>query len=265
MSTPEFTGERLHAGDARFSLDWARHQAAYRWLSGSNPEARLLDLGSGSGEGSHRLAQEISSVVGVDRVAADAPRDGAAVFARGDLRRLPFRDGRFRTVASFQVIEHFEDPSGYLGEIARVLQSDGRAVISTPNVARSDGVNPYHHHEYTAAELRAVLAPYFAEVEIVGVGTSARADAVLRARSARIRTILRIDPLRLHQRLPQAWIEALFALGARLVRVWGGEGREPERWGEDDFPIGAPDEHTSLDWIAVCRSPRRPADTPPRP
>ena len=50
---PEFTGERLHAGDALFAVDLARHEAAYR-IAQEIAQARIgsgrvLDLGCGSG------------------------------------------------------------------------------------------------------------------------------------------------------------------------------------------------------------------------
>ena len=67
---------------------------------------------------------------------------------------------------------------------------------------------------------------------------------------------MRLDPLRLRDRLPRAWVERLFALGARLVRIAGAraEGAPEVSW--RDFPIGRADDATSLDWLAVCRGAR---------
>ncbi|MEM7411692.1 MAG: class I SAM-dependent methyltransferase [Myxococcota bacterium] len=256
MSAP-FTGERLHAEATGFGLDLARHQAAYDWAAARGLTAPILEMGSGSGHGSPRLRDEGADVYAIDRVAPDAAaRASATRFVRGDLLALPCPDAHFATVVSFQVIEHFQDPHPYLDEMRRVLHPGGVALISTPNVARSDGVNPYHFHEYTEAELRALLEHHFAAVEILGVGVSAAANKVLQARSARIRTVMRLDPLALRDRLPRAWVESLFAWGARLVRAWGSEHRSTESFGVEDFPIGPPDAETSLDWIAVCREPR---------
>jgi hypothetical protein len=74
--------------------------------------------------------------------------------------------------------------------------------------------------------------------------------------SRRIRSVMRLDPLRLRDRLPRAWVERLFALGARLVRIAGAraEGAPEVSW--RDFPIGRADDATSLDWLAVCRGAR---------
>ena len=157
---------------------------------------------------------------------------------------------------SFQVIEHLADPAPYLRAIGSLLADRGTALLSTPNRELSDGVNPFHVREYLSAELIEVLERHFARVELFGIGMSEPVRAYLTARSRRIRRIMRLDPLRLRDRLPRAWIEALFALGARTVRraTARAEGVPDATW--RDFPIGPADDAASLDWLAVCRGPR---------
>ena len=67
---------------------------------------------------------------------------------------------------------------------------------------------------------------------------------------------MRLDPLRLRERLPRAWVERLFAWGARLVRIATASrsGTPDVTW--RDFPIERADDATSLDWLAICESPR---------
>ena len=259
MSRPgaDFTGERLHAGDPRFALDLARHRAPYERARERLAGRRVLDLGCGSGHGSALLAGDAGLLVALDRIFPDPePRRTRARFCRADLFSLPLRPGSFDAVLSFQVIEHLEDPGPYLRAIAALLAPGGQAWISTPNRALSDGVNPYHVREYLADELCEVLRVHFEEVEMLGVGATHPVREVLEERSRRIRRVMRIDPLGLHRRLPQAWIERLFALGALLVRRGGAPAEAPPpSW--RDFPIQPPDEATSLDWLAVCRKPRR--------
>lgn len=256
MSATRFTGERLHEGEALFAVDLARHRAAYEYARRSLPPGRVLDLGCGSGYGAASLARPEGAVIGVDRVAPDATcRRPGVHFCRADLAGLPLRAGGFDGVVSFQVIEHLEDPDPYLAAIASFLCPEGMALLSTPNRALSDGVNPYHVHEYLADELTGVLEHHFASVELLGIGMSGPVRAYMEARSRRIRGIVRLDPLRLRERLPRAWILALFALGARLVRRRTGraEGTPDATW--RDFPVG-PADPTSIDWLAVCRRPR---------
>lgn len=259
MSGTRFTGERLHEGEELFAVDLARHRAAYeharRALSGG-PGTRLLDLGCGSGYGAASLARPGGAVVAVDRVPPDtACRQDGVHFCRADLAGLPFAPGRFDGVVSFQVIEHLVDPGPYLEAIASFLAPGGTALLSTPNRDLSDGVNPYHVHEYRADELAGVLERHFESVEMLGVGMTEPVRAYMEARSRRIRRIVRLDPLRLRERLPRALVLALFALGARLVRRRTGraEGTPDATW--RDFPVG-PAHATSIDWLAVCRRPR---------
>jgi SAM-dependent methyltransferase len=253
-----FTGERLHAGDELFAVDLARHQAAYVYARTQIWGGRVLDLGSGSGHGTAELVGAGASVVGVDRVAPDASSrsDAAGIgFARADLRSLPFRDATFDLVASFQVIEHLDDPSDYLAAIARLLKPDGLAILSTPNLRTSDRVNPYHVHEYLADELAALLGGYFEDVEMRGVGMTDAVCAHLAARSRRIRRILRLDPLQLRERLPLGLSQTLFSWCAVLVRLGSRSASNSPEADWRQFPIGRASDDC-LDLLALCRRPR---------
>ena len=253
---PEFTGERLHAGDPLFALDLARHEAAYEIAKALLPSGRVLDLGCGSGYGAAALAARGARVVALDRVPPDAAsRKGAARFVRADLEALPLVPRAFELVASFQVIEHLADPGPYLDAIARCLAPGATAILTTPNLLSSDGVNPYHVHEYTAPELERLLRTRFDDVEVHGIGASEPVRRSLEARSRRIRRIMRLDPLRLRDRLPRALVERLFAMFAILVRrrARASEGTPEVTW--RDFPLGPADERC-LDLLAFCRSPR---------
>ena len=263
MSDPSFTGERLHAGRELFQLDLARHQVAYefaRGYLGSTPGSGsnwVLDLGCGSGYGTASLAQESAWVAGLDRVPPDAAnRRARGHFVRADLDRAPpFAPDSFDLVMSFQVIEHLEDPTRYLATIAELLRPDGLALITTPNLLTSDGVNPYHVHEYDAGELAECLQSRFGAVEMRGVGACATVRDALEARSRRIRRIVRLDPLRLRERLPRGLVEWLFARLALLVRR---QAKPHEAGGEAswrDFPVGPADDRC-LDLLAICRQPR---------
>jgi SAM-dependent methyltransferase len=261
-----FTGERLHEDDALFGVDLARHQAAYELARTLAADRRVLDLGCGTGYGTAELAGAARLAVGVDRIAPgpSAGRAGAC-FVRADLSGIPLRPASFDLVVSFQVIEHLRDPGPYLAAIARCLAPGGTALLSTPNRLTSDGVNPFHVHEYEAEELASVLHRFFAEVELRGVAAGPAVADYFAARLRRIRRIVRLDPLRLRERLPRRLVEGLFAFFARVVRrgIASGEGLPDASW--RDFPVG-PADGACLDLVAVCRSPRPGAfsDPPPR-
>jgi len=258
MNDVSFTGERLHAGDERFALDIARHQAAYEVARRHLGDGRSVDVGCGSGYGVAMLAASSGRVLGIDRVPPDPRNRGAGSdFVVCDLRALPLQAARFELVVSFQVIEHFEDPGFYVDALAELCVPEGLVILTTPNLLTSDRVNPYHVHEYTAEELAAVLGRRFGRVEVQGIGASPRARAVFEERSRRIRRVMRLDPLGLRERLPRALVEWLFAKFALLVRSPGGdtiaEDEPAATW--HDFPVGAATDDC-LDLLALCRSPR---------
>ena len=248
-----FTGERLHAGSELFGVDLARHRAAYQFALELGAEApRVLDLGCGSGYGTAELAGRRPFVVGVDRVWPDPEaRVPGARYLLADLHGIPLAADAFDLVVSFQVIEHLDNPGPYLEAIQRLVRPGGTALITTPNRLTSDGVNPYHLHEYEAQELRGILLPHFAEVEMRGVGASPAVARYLDDRLRRIRKILRLDPLRLRERLPRPLIEWLFAQFAIRVRRGIQRGDGLPEVGVEDFPIG-PADPACVDLLAIC-------------
>jgi SAM-dependent methyltransferase len=259
------TGERLHAGDDLFGVDLARHRAAYAFAIERGrelaPGGRVLDLGSGSGYGTAELARSLPAVCGLDRVAADARwRGSGAHYLRADLRGIPLAPSSFELIASFQVIEHLEDPTVYLEAMARLLTPTGTALITTPNLATSDGVNPFHVHEYEAAELERCLRCHFGDVQMWGVGVGPKVADYFEQRLRRIRLIMKIDPLRLRDRLPSGLIEWIFGRLALVVRRDIAKGDGIPEASIDDFPIG-PADPSNIDLLAVCREPVKTTDS----
>ena len=222
MSRLLFTGERLHADHALFAIDIVRHRAAYAHaiqLAKEEGYENVLELGSGTGYGTRELAGSLPQVIAIDRIAPDLANHHAHVkFIRADARAIPLASSSFDLVISFQVIEHIKNPKPYLETVSRMLKPGGCALLTTPNLKESDGENPFHVREYTADELRALLDPYFEEIEMLGVCATEAPKAYYDARLEKIRSIVRIDPLGLRRILPRWLIDRLFAALAVLVR-----------------------------------------------
>jgi len=251
-----FTGERLHEGGELFQVDLARHRAAYEFARARAPGGPVLDAGCGSGYGTASLAESLSPVVGVDRVRPDPSfRHVGAGFVRADVEALPLVPESFDMVLSFQVIEHLRDPGPYLRELARVVRRDGTVLVTTPNRLTSDGMNPFHVHEYVADELAERLREQFAHVEMRGVGASPDAARYLAARLRRLRMMARLDPLALRDRLPRWLVEWLFGRLAVVLRRGLQRRGELPRVTPADFPVG-PATVDCVDLLAVCRGPR---------
>lgn len=70
----------------------------------------------------------------------------------GDAKRTPFADKYFDTVVAGEIIEHLEDPVGFVMECCRIGR---KVIISTPNLEFKD---PEHLWEFTAEDLCGMFA-----------------------------------------------------------------------------------------------------------
>jgi len=113
---------------------------AFLERAGVTVGGRVLDAGCGGGGMPLSLAEEATSVVGIDP--AERFQDAGVRlgrerglrnlhFALADGMALPFPDGAFDLVLSHAVIEHVADAPLYLRECARVLAPRGHVYLST--------------------------------------------------------------------------------------------------------------------------------------
>ena len=100
---------------------------------------KLLDVGCGSGKLTldfvHRMGS--NQIYGVDNDLGRtilANKVGVMAVCSDLTYGLPFDDGLFDVVLCHQVAEHLTDVDMLLKEINRVLKSEGRLVISVPNL-----------------------------------------------------------------------------------------------------------------------------------
>lgn len=105
----------------------------------------LLDAGCGGGRHCFGAMDRGANAVGLDldtdslrlaragiaeRRGAGAPPHGGAL--RGDVLRLPFRDGVFDRVICSEVMEHVHDYRGAMRELVRVLRRGGSMGVTIP-------------------------------------------------------------------------------------------------------------------------------------
>ena len=162
------TGERLLPDEHRETLIHAEHLARYRLAASLVQGRRVLDAACGEGYGTALLAEAgARSAVGVDN-AEEAVSHARAKYGldyrQAGVTELPFVDGSFDVVVSFETIEHVADPPSALGEFRRVLTEDGLLIVSTPNSRTYRIGNPYHVREYDTAEFVDLLGTYFPSV-----------------------------------------------------------------------------------------------------
>ncbi len=100
---------------------------------------RALDVGCGAGLVCEPLARMGAKVTGLDA----APENIAAATAHAEPQRLDidyrhqgietFEESGFDLVTSLEVIEHVDDPKGFVAGLAHGLAEDGLMILSTPN------------------------------------------------------------------------------------------------------------------------------------
>lgn len=135
--------------------------------------ARVLEIGCGSGGLLRMLVARGARVVGVDTseralqlTRARVP-SAFAVHIAADTP-LPFRDGAFDAILAQHVIEHLPDVDAALREWARVLKSNGRLVLATPNARYPDPAHfadAEHTRVFTPNELCDVVTRAGLQVE----------------------------------------------------------------------------------------------------
>ena len=164
----EPSGERLvlDASDPDLRNE---HLARYCFAEPLACGRRVLDVGCGEGYGTARLVGVSAAVYALDnseqaisRARARCPDVG---LVRGDCEKLPFADASLDLITAFEVIEHLEDWGGFISEAARVLDTAGVFVVSTPNgdyyQTTRDEPNPFHVHEFAYEEFHAALMAAF--------------------------------------------------------------------------------------------------------
>lgn len=160
----------------------AEHMARYQWAA-PRLRGRVLDLGCGVGYGGQLLLSAnsaIKEVIGVD-VSPAALEYANRTYAReylqfvqADACRLPFLEGSFDAVVSFEAIEHVADPEQCFQEVRRVLKPGGTFVVSTPNKLVTSPLlpcrpfNPHHLREWYPPKFLSFVDRYFTITDLYG-------------------------------------------------------------------------------------------------
>lgn len=176
MSELESTGERFLPGMSNdVKLE---HMHRYSFASDFVRDMRVLDIASGEGYGSAKMAKNAVNVIGVD-ISEEAVEFAKEKYSRenleyrvGSCSDLPVESSSIDTVVSFETIEHHPNHEEMMLEIKRALTLDGQLVISSPDrFEYSDNrgyQNPYHVKELYVEEFRSLLKRHFKNVALYG-------------------------------------------------------------------------------------------------
>lgn len=190
----------------------AYHEAARRI------HGRVLEIGTGSGYGVEVIAPHAEEFVTLDKHHCELELPPHVKQLTATVPPLPFADGKFDCVISFQVIEHIKQDRRMIEEIARVLKPGGVMILSTPNRLMSLTRNPWHIREYTSQEFFDLLSGSFPTVEKLGVEGNEQVMAYYEKNREGVRRITRFDPLKLQYRLPRWMLQIPYDILNRLNR-----------------------------------------------
>jgi ubiquinone/menaquinone biosynthesis C-methylase UbiE len=172
----EFDGERFTPEAVREI--WYEHMHRYVFAARFVSGLRVLDAACGEGYGAAILSGAAREVTGVDssEQAVQHARQRYASdnleFRSADCTDLPFEDRSFDCIVSFETIEHLKEQERMLREFARVLDTSGFLLISSPDKAvysdEQGFENPHHVRELYEDEFHALLSGQFPVVRMLG-------------------------------------------------------------------------------------------------
>lgn len=122
----------------------------------------LLDVGCGDGRLINLVKFSVPQVYGVDL------SERAIAFARAFNPDVDFKcsdiatlSGTYTLITLIEVLEHIPDEQmvGFVQNLARLLEKDGRLLVTVPTT--NVPLNKKHYRHYDLDVLKATLAPYF--------------------------------------------------------------------------------------------------------
>lgn len=205
MSNKIATAERVSV-EASDNFVFQRSLLAYHEAA-KHISGRVLEIGTGSGYGIEVVAPHAQQFTTIDKHRpSDEIIQGENVeFKQASVPPLPFKDGEFDCVISFQVIEHIKNDQRFVDEVYRVLREGGKFIVSTPNISMSLTRNPWHVREYTKEQFSKLLSTKFNSITAMGVEGDEAVMAYYEKNRQGVEKITRWDILKLQYRLPR-WV-----------------------------------------------------------
>jgi SAM-dependent methyltransferase len=168
-------------------FDWHEQPGYFRDVTRHfRPDARLLDVGCGTGWLADHFADYSGLDGSPDAVAAAAER-GRNVQLHDVAEPLPLPDASFDGVVMKDLLEHVPDPVALVGEVRRVLRPGGRVFASSPDAQRWVWDDYTHRRPFTRKSFRLLFADQGFDVEQVGYESVTPGVGLLSARTRRKR------------------------------------------------------------------------------
>ncbi len=133
----------------------------------------VIDIGSGTGFGTHLLTRGAGYVCGyeIDEVALEFSKKcfgtGDVGFLHRDITKDTKQIAKCDFVTMIDVIEHIEKDSLAIQNCKELLLTGGTFICSTPNRLSRYRKSEYHVREYSPGELKKLLCSVFKNVKLV--------------------------------------------------------------------------------------------------
>jgi 2-polyprenyl-3-methyl-5-hydroxy-6-metoxy-1,4-benzoquinol methylase len=124
-------GDRIYV--KRHFTRWLDIARILEEIEEQNGFMKILDVGCGSGFFMLMFGGRLIGLDDTENVAVCRRRGLQAYSIDLEKDYFPFKNETFDVTVCLEVLEHLENPTKVLGEIFRVLKSNGYLLISTPN------------------------------------------------------------------------------------------------------------------------------------
>lgn len=234
--------------------------ARYKFCAPLVKGKTVLDTGCGARQGPFIISESALKVFGLDISYAAIEycsknwhKDNVKYIV-SDAKAIPFKNGSFDAVLSFEVIEHIDNYESYLSEVSRVLRQGGRFIISTPQKSiASPGAslsNPDHVREFELEEFNNILRNNFSKVTMYGHFFSTRVRQIEEYRKDIIQSVGK-TPKFIKKLIPANWKE--FGLKKYIYFfIKFIKGLDERKISEEDSIFKESDLKQAMHLLAVC-------------
>jgi ubiquinone/menaquinone biosynthesis C-methylase UbiE len=149
-------------------------EARYRVLVKRVKRAKkILDVGCGDGYLLAQVSELCDHAVGIDsaRLGVSLANEKLKTYqncsvAQASCYEIPLPDKSFDCILLADVFEHLEQPARCIAEITRLLETNGRLLLTTPKWRPDRMWDSLHVKEYKPEELLNCLEQHFAKIEL---------------------------------------------------------------------------------------------------